>query len=241
MANLFNRGDYCMEDKNEEFLGTSKFSESENYYFHLNYKLSRRNRMLIIALILLISINVYLAFGLVKRNKVIDAYFHNIVSLSKHHIAGAHTNMKVVERSDDINSKIRFLIKTEENLDAARSCIRSYSIYYNFKSTSNDYYIGNGYASSFFEAYIRVLQEWTIAFQKSDKNNIPSEEEIKDYISDLTAIANEFSVYANMDYDDIIQIEDLDYEELHSLFTKLAKETRTEKVKNELKSLYFHD
>ena len=188
---------------------------------------------------MLIVTNVYLAYGFAKRDKVIDNYFHNVISLSKNYIASAHINMQVVERADDINTKIRYLIKTEENLDVARNCIRSYSIYYNFRSTDNHYYLGNADASSFFDSHMNVLKEWSIALQKNDYDNIPSEEEIKNYISDLKAITDEFSAYANVDYIDIKPIEELDYEQHNDLFTKLAENTKTEKVKKELQSLYF--
>ncbi|QIB26907.1 hypothetical protein [Caloranaerobacter azorensis] len=209
----------------------------EKYYFERNYKLNRWNKILIIALIVLVVINVYLVFGVVNRNRVIDNYFQSVIFLSKKYIASAYSNMQIVEQTDNIDTKIRFLIKTEEDLDVVKSCIGLYSIYHNFKSINDCHYTGNGCADDFFEAYMHVVKEWAIAFQQNDKENIPSEKEIRDYVSDLRALINEFSVYENAASKSIIPIRDLNHEQLNNLFIKLAQKTKNEKVKNELELL----
>ena len=194
-----------------------------------------KNKILKLLLFILICSNIYFIFGYTQRGKNIDNYHKSAIALYQNHIAESYEVMRCVVNTDDINSKIVFLKELEQELDSANSAIRICTPYYNSKLRGNKIYIGNGYASMFFESYKDVVDAWFNAYKSSDIENIPSDTELMNLLTDLKMITNVFQVYTNVDYYGKAHIDEIGIEELNNMFIDLAKNTQTDSVYEELK------
>lgn len=186
-----------------------------------------------IIIVFLIALVIYLANAYKEKDHYIYQYHERTVENSQLHLNHVVLSMNRAASSFENKQLLSsYLLDAKYNLDSAEEYIRGYSNYYQYTEKNSTNYMSN----EFFYAYSYTLQYWAFAINEKNLENSPSLEEIELMAKDLENIAREFSVYkaSGQNY-----IPNLTSSELNELLIRLADDTETLNVKENLNSIYY--